>query len=147
MEAKHEERSEPSKQMGSCHCGAVRFSVEADSSKGASRCNCSICTKIAMTGRIVKPSAFTLLAGEESLGTYEWGAKISKRFFCRTCGIHCFGRGYLAEVGGDYVSINLNCIDDLDPSALDIVYWDGRHDNWEAGPRPTPWPIAPSAGA
>jgi hypothetical protein len=136
MEAKH---------TGSCHCGVVRFEVEADLSEGASRCNCSVCTKTAVTGRVVKPSAFALLAGEESLGVYEWGGKISKRYFCRHCGIHCFGRGHLAEIGGDYVSVNLNCIDGLDPSSLDVVYWDGRHNNWQAGPRKTPWPIAASA--
>ncbi|SRR6266542_1100201 len=75
----------------------------------------------------------------------EWGAKISRRFFCKTCGIHCFARGHLAEVGGDYVSINLNCIDDLDPNELNVSYWDGRHNNWHAGPRSTPWPISASS--
>jgi hypothetical protein len=100
-----------------------------------------------MTGQIVKPDAFALVAGEESLGTYVWGGKISTRFFCRHCGIHCFGRGYLIEVGGDYVSVNLNCLDGVDPSELAIVYWDGRHDNWHAGPRTTPWPVSAPASS
>src|SRR4051812_46115743 len=68
---------------GSCHCGAVRFDVIADLAAGGSRCNCSICAKIAQLGKIVKPDAFTLVAGEESLSFYEWGAKISRRFFCK----------------------------------------------------------------
>jgi hypothetical protein len=95
-----------------------------------------------MTGRIVKPSDFVLLAGEGDLSIYEWGAKVSKRFFCRHCGIHCFGRGHMAQLGGDYVSVNLNCIDGLDPSLLDVIHWDGRHNNWQGGPRKAPWPIA-----
>jgi hypothetical protein len=128
---------------GGCHCGALRFRVELDLTKGASRCNCSICTKTAVTGCIVKPAAFTLLSDDdEGLGMYEWGGKISQRFFCKRCGVHCFGRGHLAEVGGDYVSVNLNCLDDVDPNDLETVYWDGRHNNWQAGPRPIPWPIA-----
>jgi hypothetical protein len=127
---------------GGCHCGAVRFQVEADLGQGASRCNCSVCTKIAPTALVMKPAAFTLLAGEESLATYEWGPKISRRFFCKHCGVHCFGRGFLAEVGGDFASVNLNCLDDVDPNQLPVIYWDGRHNNWEAGPRSTPWPIA-----
>jgi hypothetical protein len=90
----------------------------------------------------VKPAAFTLRAGQDSLSSYEWGAKISRRFFCRHCGVHCYGRGFLEEVGGDYVSVNLNCLDAVDPSQLAVIYWDGRHNNWEAGPRDRPWPIS-----
>src|SRR4051812_40738936 len=77
---------------GSCHCGAVRFDVVIDLAAGGGRCNCSICAKIAQLGGTVKPDAFTLVAGQDSLSFYEWGAKISRRFFCKTCGIHCFGR-------------------------------------------------------
>jgi hypothetical protein len=128
------------KHPGSCHCGAVRFEVTIDAS-AASRCNCTVCTKTGVTGGIVKPSAFVLLSGEESLSVYEWGAKISKRFFCKHCGVHCFGRGHLAEVGGDYVSVNFHCLDDVELQEVKLTYWDGRHDNWQVGPRPTPWPI------
>ena len=142
MDTHHQDRHH-----GSCHCGAVRFEVACALGDGGTRCNCSVCTKIGATARLVKPEAFTLLAGEESLSAYEWGPKISRRMFCKRCGVHCFGRGHLAEVGGDYVSVNLNCLDDADPGALAVVYWDGRHDNWEAGPRPTPWPIHAGDGA
>lgn len=128
---------------GSCHCGAVRFQVTLDPGFQAGRCNCSICMKIAQTGLIVKPSAFRLLAGEESLAEYAWGAKISTRHFCRHCGVHCFGAGHLKELGGDFVSVNLNCLDDFDVNALELIYWDGRHDNWMAGPRRAPWPLVP----
>jgi hypothetical protein len=127
---------------GSCHCGAVRFKLEADLSKGGSHCNCSICTKIAPTGHTAKPSAFTLVAGEDALSTYQWGSKMSTRYFCKHCGVHCFGRGHLEQLGGDFVSVNLNCLDGVDVSTLPINYWDGRHNNWSAGTRSTPWPIA-----
>jgi hypothetical protein len=79
--------------------------------------------------------------GEADLSAYAWGGKISTRYFCKHCGIHCFARGHLAEVGGDYVSVNLNTLDDLDPRNVKVAHWDGRHDNWHAGTRDTPWPI------
>ena len=126
---------------GSCHCGAVRFEAKLDLSQGATRCNCTICTKLNALGGIVKPHAFALLAGEDSLSAYEWGHKVSKRFFCKHCGVYCFGRGYLDVLGGAFVSINYNTLDDIDPSELKVGYWDGRHDNWQAGMRDTPWPI------
>jgi hypothetical protein len=131
----------PRKYTGACHCGAVRFEVTADLGAGAARCNCSICLKVAQTGVIVKPDAFTLLAGQDSLSTYEWGAKISRRYFCKHCGIHGFARGHLAQLGGDYVSVNVNSLEGVEIHELPIKYWDGRHDNWYAGARATPWPI------
>jgi len=133
--------STPSKHTGGCHCGAVRFEVEIDPSTGA-MCNCTVCTKIAWVGSIAKPAAFTLLQGEDSLSTYEWGGRISRRKFCKHCGIHCFAYGHLDVLGGDYVSINLNCLDDFDLSKVQLSYWDGRHNNWQGGQRPTPWPIS-----
>jgi hypothetical protein len=129
------------KHLGSCHCGDVRFEVDIDASTGG-RCNCTVCTKTSVTGGIVKPAAFTLVSDESKLATYEWASKMSKRYFCKHCGVHCFGRGHLEQLGGDFVSVNLNCLDDIDVRDLSLVFWDGRHDNWQAGPRKEPWPSA-----
>lgn len=131
----------PRAHHGGCHCGAARFRAELDLAKGANRCNCSVCHKTSVATAVVKPDAFALLSGEQNLGVYAWGAKISQRFFCTTCGVHVFARGHLAELGGDYVSVNINCVDDVEPADIAIHYWDGRHDNWDTGPRATPWPI------
>jgi hypothetical protein len=128
------------KHQGSCHCGAVRFEVTIDATHG-SRCNCTICNKLSTLSSSVKPEAFVLLSGKDHLSSYEWGSKMGKRFFCRVCGVHCFGSGHLAEMGGDFVSVNFNCLDDLEPAEVIVSYWDGRHDNWQAGLRSTPWPI------
>jgi hypothetical protein len=131
--------------QGGCHCGAVRFEVTLEPGFKGSRCNCSICAKTAITGTIVKPDAFRLLSGGVELSSYVWGGRVSTRYFCKHCGIHCYGAGYLEQIGGDFVSVNLNCLDDMDTSALDVVYWDGRHDNWMAGSRNAPWPVIAQA--
>ena len=133
--------SPTTKHTGSCHCKAIRFEVELDSSS-ASRCNCTACMKIAATSGVVKPAAFTLLTPERTTSTYVWGSNIVKRYFCSNCGVHCFARGHLEQLGGDYVSINFNCLDDIDLRDVAITHWDGRHNNWAAGQRSTPWPIA-----
>lgn len=52
-----------------------------------------------------------------------------------------FGKGNLPELGGAYVSVNVLCLDDVDPSTLAVVHWNGRHDNWHVGPRDRPWPV------
>ena len=123
---------------GSCHCKAVRFEVELDVAK-ATRCNCSVCMKLGSMGCIVKPAAFRLLAGDESLTKYP--NQVGERRFCKTCGVFCYGSGHLAEIGGDFVSVNVHTLDDVDAWMLEPMYWDGRHDNWQAGPRREPWPV------
>src|SRR4026207_2321924 len=99
---------------GGCHCGAVRFAVDVDLSKGVSRCNCTVCTKVSGTTTIVKPDAFELVEGEADLSTYAWGGRRGKRYFCKHCGVSCFLRGYLKEVGCDYVSVYVNAFDDME---------------------------------
>jgi hypothetical protein len=124
---------------GSCHCGAVRYEVDLDLQGKATRCNCSICTKTMSTGASGKPADFRLLTPRSELGVYSM-SPIASRSFCRKCGIHCFGEGDIPEMGGAFVSINVNTLDDVDVGQLEIGYWDGRHDNWHAGMRPQPWP-------
>lgn len=136
----HESDTKPTKHAGSCHCKAVRFTVLVDAARG-SACNCSICMKLGVVTAIVKPEAFELLQGEEQLFTY--GGDMGRRHFCRTCGIFCFGRGVLEQAGGPYVSVSLNALDDVDVKDVVLVHWDGRHNNWQAGPRDTPWPVFP----
>ena len=126
---------------GGCHCGRVRFRVTADLD-GVTICNCSVCTKISPIGAVVKPDSFKLLTDESKLGTYVWGGRVSTRYFCKECGVHSFARGHLEQLGGDYVSVNLNCLDDIDVRDVDLVFWDGRHNNWQGGPRKEPWPSA-----
>lgn len=128
------------KHQGGCHCGAVRYEVELDASSG-SKCNCSVCTKISNLTAIAKPEALTVKADPAHLGMYEWGAKSGQRYFCKVCGIHCYGTGTLEQLGGAYVSVNLNTLDGVDPARINTIYFDGRHNNWMAGPRNTPWPI------
>lgn len=132
-------QNKPTRHSGTCHCGAVRFEVEVDASAG-SRCNCSVCTKVGATTGIVGPAAFVLHTDEATLGAY--GGQTGRRFFCKQCGVTCYSRGHLEVLGGDYVSVNFNCLDDIDLRDVAVVYWDGRHNNWQAGPRDTPWPVA-----
>jgi hypothetical protein len=113
---------------GGCHCGRVRFEIEAVVDR-ATECNCSICSKKGILHFRVPPENFRLLAGDEHLGTYQFGTHVARHHFCTVCGIHTFTRPRAAP---DLYTVNLRCLDGFDVASLGdgITKFDGR--NWEA---------------
>ena len=51
---------------GGCHCGRVRFEVEAPAVLEVTACNCSICTMTSYLHLIVPGARFRLLTQAES---------------------------------------------------------------------------------
>jgi hypothetical protein len=109
---------------GSCHCGAIKFSFEAEPFTKGVRCNCSFCAK---RGTMVSPvhgDTFKIEAQEGALGFYQWGKMQAKHYFCKHCGISTFSE--TARRPGQYI-VNLGCVEGVDTFALETVVFDGKH--------------------
>jgi hypothetical protein len=111
---------------GGCHCGAVRFEVEAPAQLEAFECNCSICAKTAFLHLIVPESRFRLVSGADALTTYTFNTGVAQHLFCRACGVKAF---YRPRSNPDGWSVNARCLDAGTVEGLEIKPFDGR--NWE----------------
>jgi len=110
---------------GSCHCGAVRFQVEAPEDVEAEDCNCSICRMTGFLHLIVPKSKFTLLSGEQHLSLYTFNTGVAKHCFCNICGIKPF---YIPRSNPDGVDVNIRCLNPQ-PESVAVQAFDGQH--WE----------------
>jgi hypothetical protein len=109
---------------GSCHCGAIRFSFDAEPFKHGVRCNCSFCAKRGIMVHPVPGTNFHIDAKEGALGTYQWDTKTAKHYFCRNCGISTFSE---AERWPGHYMANLGCVDGVDTFALETTVFDGKN--------------------
>lgn len=125
---------------GSCHCGAVRYEVDLRLEGRNARCDCTSCTKVSSMDAVAKAAAFRLFTPSERMAKYAI-TPVTTRYFCRTCGVHCFGRGNLPELGGEFVSINLDTVDDWDGARLEASYAYRSHEDWQFDSRDRAWPM------
>jgi hypothetical protein len=107
-----------------CHCGKVRFEVEADLGQ-VMACNCSICVKNGLLLTFVDDDRFKLVSGERELADYQFNKKAIHHLFCRSCGVESFARG-TAPDGREMVAINVRCLDTIDIGALETTPFDGK---------------------
>ena len=93
---------------GGCHCGRVRFEVDAPARIEALDCNCSICRMTGFLHLIVPASRFRLVAGDDVLTEYTFNTGAAKHRFCRHCGVKSF---YIPRSHPDGVDVNVRCLD------------------------------------
>jgi centromere protein V len=112
---------------GGCHCGRVRFEVDAPAALEVSECNCSICSKAGYQHLIVPRSRFRLLSGGEHLTRYTFNTGVARHLFCSVCGVKSF---YVPRSHPDGYSVNARCLDGDTVESLAVVrQFDGAH--WE----------------
>lgn len=101
---------------GSCHCGVVRFQVDAPIDE-LTTCDCSLCVKKNAVMAKVHESALVITAGEDALSLYQWNTRRAKHYFCGRCGIYTFHRKRSAP---DHYGVNVFCLEGFDPSTVPL---------------------------
>ncbi len=120
--------------QGSCHCGRVRFEVEADVDH-VRVCNCSVCHKRGALIHRVPEGAVRLLTPLDKLTLYQWGSFTGEDYFCPECGILPFrrpsfpteeeiARGVKPFTGW---AINTRCLDGFDAANSPVKSIDRRN--------------------
>ena len=118
--------SEPVTLAGTCHCGAVRFTVDLPQGlASARRCTCSLCRMrgaVAVTGDL---ASFALLAGGDSLAVYRFNTRVAEHHFCTGCGIYTHHK---RRSNPDELGINVACLEELSPFDFsEVAVMDGEN--------------------
>ncbi|SFV29656.1 Uncharacterized conserved protein [Devosia crocina] len=127
-----------------CHCGATRITLP-DHPTSAARCNCTFCAR---TGAVwaYYPHGALKIERADGQRDYSTDPSVGLHHFCGSCGMHTWGESIdwstvyntdgtlkgideMPEPKLTRCQVNLNLIDDLDWSRIEIEELDGRA-NW-----------------
>jgi hypothetical protein len=111
---------------GGCHCGRVRFEVDAPARLEVADCNCSMCAKAGYLHLIVPAERFRLIQGREAITTYTFNTGVAQHHFCKHCGVKSF---YVPRSHPEGISVNARCIDAGTVESISVRPFDGIH--WE----------------
>lgn len=119
--------SRPMTLEGSCHCGAVKFTVELPYGlSSARRCNCSICRMRGAVAVTAKTGGLRVTQGESELSTYRFNTGTAEHYFCSVCGIYTHHK---RRSNPDELGVNVACLEGVSPfDFAEVVVYDGnRH--------------------
>lgn len=110
--------------IGSCHCGNVKYEVDADFTEGL-ECNCSHCSRKGYLLSFVSRDKVKMLTPMEQLSTYHFNRHVIDHHFCPNCGCAPIAFG-TAPDGSATAAINIRCIEGIDLTTIRRQPVDGR---------------------
>ena len=102
----------------------IAFTVEGEIGSVV-ECNCSHCRRKGYLLWFVPREAFHLTTSPADIQTYRFNRHAINHHFCDVCGCAPFAEGKDVK-GNPTASINVRCLEDVEPSALKITQFDGR---------------------
>ena len=121
---------------GSCHCGGVKFILNAEIVE-LTTCDCSLCVKKNAVMTKAPEAALQLTEGEEFLALYQSHTHQAKPYFCSRCGIYIFHRKRAAP---DHFGVNVFCLDDFNAASVSVRATEGANMTLTGDSPRTEWP-------
>ena len=106
---------------GGCHCGRVRFEVDAPARIEALECNCSICRMTGFLHLIVPANRFRLIQGADDLVDYAFNTGVARHRFCGICGVKSF---YVPRSHPEGIDVNVRCLDAATIESVSVALFD-----------------------
>ncbi len=101
---------------GTCHCGAVAFTVPAETDfTSATRCDCSLCRRRWVPTASVPMADLDVIKGREVLDCYQWNTKVAAHYYCTTCHVYVFHR---RRSDPNEYGVNPGCFENVDMRSL-----------------------------
>jgi len=119
---------------GSCHCGAVRYTVDA-APETVTDCNCSVCRRLGVLWAYYNPAVVTVAAAPGSIGQYVRENGHLGFHHCLTCGCTTHWRSLDPE--RDRMGVNARLMDPQVLAGARVRKLDGA-DTWRYLDEPTP---------
>lgn len=106
---------------GSCHCGAVTFTIRTDPGYSV-RCDCSICRRQGAIMLRCDHNDLAIETGRECLTEYRFGTNVAIHYFCDRCGVYTFHK--MRKLPDKY-AINAGCVEGVEVSDLHPIFIEG----------------------
>ena len=113
----------------SCHCGAVKFEVDAELSEVTS-CNCSICRRTGALWAYYSPKRVRFTT-DGATDVYVWGDKMLVLHRCKVCG--CITHWLAIEPDHDRMGVNARLMPPEILAKARVRRFDGA-DTWQELP-------------
>ncbi|MFL6849935.1 MAG: GFA family protein [Sphingomicrobium sp.] len=115
----------PVTMSGSCHCGAVRFTVTlTEGFASARRCTCSICRMRGAVAVTSTPADFRITAGDDNVATYRFNTRTAEHHFCSSCGIYTHHK---RRSNPNQLGVNVACLEGVSPFDFhEVLVLDGQ---------------------
>ena len=109
---------------GSCHCGAIAYTLDEDIPATVVACNCSICRRKGSLLHFAAADRFELLTSRDAITSYTFHTHNIRHHFCKICGCAPFSEGTGPD-GKPGMAVNLRCAEGVDIEALNVHHYDG----------------------